>query len=199
MVSFESAKLVLGGLILVAAQMLCCGVCANAQGQAASSTPPAKESDAEAKPQTPDQVDAVGEPQDAGGDGENRLGVSLLKNLLDDQKSIWTSPAHLRFADGSWLFPLATVTGVLFATDRSFAKAIPEDPSRLNRYTSFSNYGLASSVGIAGGFYFWGRIAHNEHQRETGILASEAALIFCCAASVRCADAPSGSWSARNM
>jgi hypothetical protein len=176
MVSFESAKLVLGGLILIAAQMLCTGVCANAQGQAADSTPPAKESDAEAKPQTPDHVDAAGEPQDAGGDGENSLGVSLLKNLLNDQKAIWTSPAHLRFADGSWLFPLATVTGVLFASDQSFAKAIPHDSSKTSRYVSFSNYGLVSFVGLGGGFYVWGRITHNEHQRETGILAGEAAI-----------------------
>src|SRR5580698_8038081 len=164
MVSFESAKLVLGGFALVVAQMFCTAVCAKAQGQTATSTPPVKESEAEGKSQTPDQVDAVEEPQDSCGDGQNTLGVSLLKNLLSDQKSIWTSPAHLRFADGSWLFPLATVTGVLFATDRSFANAIPDDPARQSRYTSFSNYGLASFAGIGAGFYFWGRITHNEHE-----------------------------------
>src|SRR3981081_2343902 len=41
----------------------------------------------------------------------NSVGVPFLKNLASDQKSIWTSPIRLRWADGTWLFPLAAVAG----------------------------------------------------------------------------------------
>src|SRR5579872_6514907 len=47
---------------------------------------------------------------------DNTLGKEFIKHLISDQKTIWTSPAHLRWADASWLFPLAAVTGGLFAT-----------------------------------------------------------------------------------
>src|SRR6266436_3953300 len=33
---------------------------------------------------------------------ENELGLSLIKNLVRDQKAIWTSPAHIRMGDVTW-------------------------------------------------------------------------------------------------
>jgi membrane-associated phospholipid phosphatase len=104
------------------------------------------------------------------------LGVPLLKNLVSDQKAIWTSPFHLRWADGSWLFPLAAATGGFFATDRAVPPAISTNPKTVNRYVSFSNYGLYSFIGAGGGLYVWSKISHNDHQRETGLLAGEAAI-----------------------
>jgi membrane-associated phospholipid phosphatase len=106
----------------------------------------------------------------------NALGMPLLKNILSDQKAIWTSPPHLRWADGSWLFPLAALTGGLFATDRAVPPALSSDPLRLSRYNSISNYGLYSLIGAGGGLYLWGKISHDDHKRETGFLAGEAAI-----------------------
>src|SRR6266851_10450416 len=34
---------------------------------------------------------------------ETKLGLSLLKNIVLDQKAIWTSPTHLRLADADWM------------------------------------------------------------------------------------------------
>jgi membrane-associated phospholipid phosphatase len=107
---------------------------------------------------------------------ETTLGVPLLKNIALDQKSIWTSPFHLRWADGSWLFPLAAVTGGFLATDRAVPPALSADPVKLNRSVKISNYGLYSLIGAGGGLYLWGTLSHNDHQRETGILAGEAAI-----------------------
>ncbi len=107
---------------------------------------------------------------------ESRLGLSLLKNIALDQKTIWTSPAHLRWADGSWLFPLAAVTGGFFATDRAVPPALSTDPNKLNRYTKLSDYGAYSLIGAGGGLYLWSKLSHDDHQRETGILAGEAAI-----------------------
>jgi membrane-associated phospholipid phosphatase len=106
----------------------------------------------------------------------NPLGVPFLKNLASDQKSIWTSPIRLRWADGVWLFPLAAVTGGFFATDRAVPPALSGDLKKLNHYSNFSNYGVYSLVGAGGGLYLWSKLSHDDHQRETGILAGEAAI-----------------------
>ena len=109
-------------------------------------------------------------------ENKNSLGVPFLKNLVSDQKAIWTSPLRLRWADGTWLFPLAAATGGFFATDRAVPPALSGDPKKLNRYSNFSNYGVYSLVGAGGGLYLWSKLSHDDHQRETGILAGEAAI-----------------------
>ena len=107
---------------------------------------------------------------------ESRVGFSLLKNIALDQKTIWTSPFHLRWADGTWFFPFATVTALSVATDRSFVHSLSGDPQKWSSYRSFSNYGLGALVGLGAGSYMWSYISHDEHQRETGILTGEAVI-----------------------
>ena len=107
---------------------------------------------------------------------ENALGTPFLSHLISDQMSIWSSTAHVRWADGTWLFPLAAATAGLFATDRSAAAAISSVPIQVKRYTNASNYGAYAMVAAGGGFYVWGKISRDDHRRETGILAGEAAI-----------------------
>ncbi|PYU18697.1 MAG: hypothetical protein DMG32_25810, partial [Acidobacteria bacterium] len=107
---------------------------------------------------------------------QSQVGFSLLKNIALDQRTIWTSPFHLRWDDGTWLFPFATVTALSIATDRSFVHSLSNDPRKLNRYRSFSNGGVAGLLGAGAGSYVWSYISHDEHQRETGILAGEAVI-----------------------
>jgi membrane-associated phospholipid phosphatase len=107
---------------------------------------------------------------------DSRVGLSLLKNIALDQKAIWTSPFHLRSADGTWLFPLATITSLSVSTDRSFVHALSSDPQRLSRYRAFSNDGAAALAGVAGGAFVWSYLSHDEHERETGILTGEAVI-----------------------
>ena len=109
-------------------------------------------------------------------DHPNTLGLPLARNILLDQKAIWTSPAHLRWEDGAWLFPLAAATVGFFASDRSAIKALSSGPRSLSRYVSVSNDGLYAMVGASGGLYLLGRISHDDHRSETGILAGEAAV-----------------------
>lgn len=128
---------------------------------------------------TPDTDKKTWVPQDLHDrsvDNPNVVGMPLIRNLWSDQKAIWSSPGKLRWADSSWLFPLAAVTGGLFATDRSAAKWLPSQPNHLQRYRTLSNYGVASLVGAGGGLYLWGKISHDDHRTETGILAGEAAI-----------------------
>jgi len=107
---------------------------------------------------------------------ESRLGMSLLKNIALDQKVTWTSPAHLRWADGTWLFPLAGLTTLSVVTDRSFERSLSSDPQKLNRYRNLSNGGVGALVGVGAGFYLWSHFSQDDQQRETGILSAEAVI-----------------------
>jgi membrane-associated phospholipid phosphatase len=100
----------------------------------------------------------------------------LLKNITEDQRAIWTSPAHLRLIDADWLLPMGATTGILLATDTDVSRHLSNSPSRLANSNTFSNLGLASLAGTGAGLYVWGHITHDDHKRETGFLAAEAAL-----------------------
>jgi hypothetical protein len=107
---------------------------------------------------------------------ENKLGLALLKNLADDQKAIWTSPAHIRLGDATWLVPFAGLTAGFLVTDQDASSHLSHTPSTLQHYTSFSNYGLAGMVGAGASLYLLGKATNDEHKRETGLLSGEAAL-----------------------
>jgi hypothetical protein len=54
--------------------------------------------------------------------------------------------------------------------------ALPSNPTALNRFTMISNYGVYSLAGAGAGLYVWSKVSHDDRQRETGILAGEAAI-----------------------
>ena len=183
-------KIALSCCFFLAAPVFCANGHANNQGpqERVESPSVTVETKAEMKPET--QLDANKTDRTVGHgvpgkspdsyeppiENSNSLGTAFLKHLASDQAAIWTSPAHLRWADASWLFPMAAVTGGFFATDRAVPPALPASANKLNRYTSISNYGLYSMVGAGGGLYIWSKLTHDDHQRETGILAGEAAI-----------------------
>jgi hypothetical protein len=107
---------------------------------------------------------------------ENALGAQFIKNLASDQKAIWTSPFHLHWDDATWLMPLGEATAGFLATDPATARATTNDSKTINRYRSLSNYGVASLIGVGGGLYVWGKMTHDDHKRETGVLAAEAVI-----------------------
>src|SRR5437764_3916307 len=99
--------------------------------------------------------------------------ANFLKNLAFDQMHIWTSPFKLRDSDATWAIPFGIVTGSLIATDRDISKRL-SNPGRIDTSRQVSNLGLYSFIGAGAGMYGLGLISHNDHQRETGLLAGEA-------------------------
>ncbi len=99
-----------------------------------------------------------------------------LEDFFDDQKMIWSSPSRIRWSDVSWLAPLGGITAGLFVTDRQYSASLSQNPATINHYKSISNFGVASLVGAGAGLYLFSFPTHNEHWRETGFLAGEAAL-----------------------
>src|SRR5215831_5364589 len=107
----------------------------------------------------------------------SRHGIAKLgEDFLVDQKQIWTSPARLRFSDANWLVPISGITAGLFVTDSDFSKHLSQNPSTISHYKTVSNAGVAALVGGAGGLWLLGHVRHNEHWKETGFLAGEAAF-----------------------
>src|SRR4029077_6990064 len=170
------ANIMLNCFLIMVVQTSCAICIAQTSGPHAGDPLTGEKADGGKKLETPNSNrESKSLDQQIAGDN-NSLGLPLLKNLVSDQKAIWTSPSHLRWADGTWLFPLAAATAGFFATDRAVPAALPSDPNKLNRYVKVSDYGLYSAIGAGGGLYIWGKLSHNDHQRETGILAGEAAI-----------------------
>jgi PAP2 superfamily len=108
------------------------------------------------------------------------LEKDFLKNILRDQQAIWTSPFHLKSADGKWAIPLLGSTAALLATDRHTSGELVENgdnQQRLRISNDVSKLGaIYTTGGVALTFYLTGRAIHNERARETGLLAAEALL-----------------------
>jgi len=101
----------------------------------------------------------------------------FFKNILRDQKAIWTSPAQVRGQDAVWLIPLGVATAGLIATDRKTGDAMAgfHNQIRLSRDISYAGsvYGAGA---VAGAFYLIGRATNNNRAREAGLLAAEALI-----------------------
>lgn len=100
----------------------------------------------------------------------------FVRNVLRDQRAIWTSPFRLSRGDARWLAPLGLSVAALIATDRHTAGAIDNDD-----HLSFSrHFSDAGSIYGAGGaavlFYLVGRSSHDARARETGVLGGEAVV-----------------------
>jgi membrane-associated phospholipid phosphatase len=105
-----------------------------------------------------------------------RFFVGPITDFAQDQERIWTSPARIRLIDARWLVPLAGVTAGLFVTDQQYSASLSTNPNTINHYKTITNVGIASLAGAGAGMYLMSFPAHNEHWRETGFLAGEAAL-----------------------
>src|SRR6266849_4672444 len=136
--------------------------------QAASETAPTKDN-ASSKTDAPPDIDAISKTS-----GGSRTG--LVGRFIGDQREIWTSPAKLRFSDTEWLVPLSGITAGLMVTDRDFSKHLSHNPSTISRYNNLSNASVGALIGGAAGMWLLSHATHNEHWRETGLLAGEAAL-----------------------
>lgn len=102
---------------------------------------------------------------------------NFLKTLLNDQKAIWTSPAHVRTDDIWWLGSLAGATAGFIATDRHTGDEVAEHPELVAPSVAISYAGSGYTVAAAAAsFYVIGRATHNNRAIETGLLGGEAFL-----------------------
>jgi membrane-associated phospholipid phosphatase len=96
--------------------------------------------------------------------------------IFDDQKHIWLSPLNLRLSDAEWLMPFTGLTSAMILTDSSFSKALPNSPHRLDAFNHLRTGSVGALGAASGGLYLWSLHTHDQHQRETGLLAAEAVI-----------------------
>jgi hypothetical protein len=105
------------------------------------------------------------------------LEKDFFKNILSDQKAIWTAPFQLKRNDAKWMIPSGIGAMALFTTDRITGDEIAEFDRGLKTSRIVSYPGSTYGVGaVAGTFYVVGRKTHTLRAQETGILAAEAAI-----------------------
>ncbi len=106
---------------------------------------------------------------------ETKLGLSLLKNITLDQKAIWTahricvSRVPIGFCRLRQLQPFPWRRTLTFQEPDAIAFTGEQDDT-------FSNYGVGAVGGVTGGMYLLGRITHDDHEQEAGLLSGEAAV-----------------------
>ena len=99
----------------------------------------------------------------------------FLKNILSDQKAIWTAPLHLQQHDLKWAIPSGIGFMALATTDRITGDEMAEFDRQVNLSRTVSYAGSVYGVGaISGAFYLFGRAKNNDRSRETGLLSAEA-------------------------
>jgi PAP2 superfamily len=105
------------------------------------------------------------------------LATKLARNILMDQKDIWTSPFHMNRQDAIPWIVVGAATAALIATDRRTSTQLPNTVDQVAISKDVSNVGAVYTIlPITVGLYIGGAIAHNPKARETGILGGEAAL-----------------------
>jgi len=149
-----------------------------AQGSGSNGAPKASSAPHEATAYiAPDSQPAMnGTGISPGTDPENRLIAPFLKHMASDQKQFWTGPMNLgKPAAWKTFGPFLGFTGLLTASDSWISRQVPDGPSQLKRSQNISTFGTYTLAGVAGSAYLWGALTRNDHMRETGLLAGEAA------------------------
>jgi hypothetical protein len=97
------------------------------------------------------------------------------KRILLDQKVIWTSPLHLKPADGLWLLPLAAVTGTMIGSDQhTMNDLIHINANDQHHFTTISNASVGTLGALPAGMYLWSLTHYAPQAKETGLLSAEA-------------------------
>ena|SRR5438128_396108 len=157
--------------IRVAAVVLACVLMtvSNAFAQTSSSDP--------SPSQTPTDIVADDSVQSSTQSSRPSPERQFLKNLLRDQRAIWTAPLHIKEGTPWRLITIGAVSTALLLTDEHTAARLGDNAGRLNISSDVSRagswYGMAI---VSGGFYVVGRAAHSDKARETGVLTAEALI-----------------------
>jgi membrane-associated phospholipid phosphatase len=121
------------------------------------------------------------EPRDAGAQDSEQtealrpFAKKFAKNILQDQKAIWTSPFHMTRKDAQWWLTFAAITGVALATDGRTSRQLPNTADQRAYSRDISQAGAAYTlIPVAGAFYVSGVLAKNPKLRGTGLLGGEA-------------------------
>jgi membrane-associated phospholipid phosphatase len=100
---------------------------------------------------------------------------AIVKDIVRDQKQIWTSPFRMTRQNAKWWLIFGAATGALIATDRRTTRQLPNTGDQLAFSRGVSQLGAVYTlVPLAGGLYLSGALTKQSKLRETGLLGGEA-------------------------
>jgi membrane-associated phospholipid phosphatase len=133
-----------------------------------------------AEAQSPAPQPAAGSPSSAPAaddDGQTPIHVRALpKNLLEDQEAFLTTPFRMKSDNLFFVVPAIFASSILVGSDTAIEAHLPKGSSTISLAANASDAGMAALLGAGGGLFLWGQMSKDEHQRETGFLAGEAAI-----------------------
>jgi membrane-associated phospholipid phosphatase len=113
--------------------------------------------------------------QEPGDEALKPLATGFARNILQDQKAMWTSPFHMTRKDAQWWLTFGAVVGAAVATDHRSSQQLPNTPDQRRFSRDISQVGAAYSlIPIAGTLYVSGVLAKDPRLRGTGLLGGEA-------------------------
>ena len=99
----------------------------------------------------------------------------IAKDIVRDQKQIWTSPFRITRRNAKWWLIFGGVTGFLIATDHRSSQQLPNTGDQLAFSRDVSRLGSEYTlIPIAGGFLLGGILTNQSKLRDTGLLGAEA-------------------------
>jgi hypothetical protein len=98
-------------------------------------------------------------------------------HVAQDEVGIVMAPFHFTGSDWLWAVPFGVGTGIAVDKDAEAIRALGIDKNREDQFRRFSDYGgLYGPTAAVGIGYFVGSATHNDHLRETAVLAGEAMI-----------------------
>ena len=94
------------------------------------------------------------------------LALKLSRNIIMDQREIWTSPFHVNRHNAAWWLLFGGAAGTLIAADHKIAREVPSKDT-VSISTSVSRVGAVYTVlPVIVGLYAFGAFADNPKARE---------------------------------
>jgi membrane-associated phospholipid phosphatase len=97
-------------------------------------------------------------------------------NIPGDQKTIWTSPFHIRATDSAWLLPLGAVTAGLIGSDEHSMARARSNADAITLGKNISDGTLVGMASVPAFMYVWGGLRGYPRAHETGLLSGEALI-----------------------
>lgn len=99
------------------------------------------------------------------------------RNVLRDQAAIWTSPLHIRTHNAAGPIVLVLATTVAITADHQAMTSVVSHDATLNNHADQASQALVGTlVAAPAALFVVGRLHHNEHATETGILSAESVV-----------------------
>jgi PAP2 superfamily len=90
------------------------------------------------------------------------------RQLISDQRPLWTSPARIKGSDIKWLGPLAAGTAFLFTKDNEIAHHFDNKASLRSTSLKVGNLGVYAPWAVPGAFLALGKVTGNDRMADTG-------------------------------